>query len=332
MSFDKASDKKLKAKFESACRQGYCPSLEERANDGVQGLSNRLKAASDKETLTNVLEWQDKNVVFWFERDRLALAITAAAVVLVITSPFLILNSPVVYGYFEILASMIVTLLAVTVYIIRSYRKLPLSQLINIFPLSVSINTILENKLCVCRDYAKLSACLLSNIFPEKEIYFAHATSHVAAGIMIDKKLYIIDKYLPIVTIDKWHERWHKGEYSEKTIEGLKGTSLESVDLESLLSKTSSAQLDTERLADEMKRLLGIQSSLDETKWESLKVLQWKNGGILYEDDEIVNYSLARRLNMKISSQIMDLKQLTGIEINREQDDLVFQVWFKMKK
>ena len=215
---------------------------------------------------------------------------------------------------------------------IHSYRKLPLRQLFNIFPLSISINSILENKLCVCRDYAKLTACLLFNIYPEKEIYFAHAPSHVATGIMVEKKLYILDKYLPVATIDKWHERWHKGKFSDKTIERIKGTCLESVDLNCLLSKTSSSKLDTDKLANEMKRLLSIQRSTDDTKSASLKILQWKKGVILYEDDEIVNYSLAQWLRIQISAEMIELSQIVNLEITQDEDDLRFQIKYKSKK
>lgn len=333
MSFTEAASKKSSRRtFEYACRQGYCPSLEERENSGIRELADRLRAGSDKETLTNVLDWQDRNMAFWFERNPLSLAITSTLVVLVITSPFLILNAQILYGYFAVLVSIIVTLSSAAVYMIHSYRKLPLKELLNIFPLNVSIGSILENRVGVCRDYAKLTACLLFSIYPEREVYFVHGTSHVAAGMMVEKKLYVLDKHLPLTTFDKWHERWHKGEYSEKTIEKVKGICLESVNLKALLSDTNSAPLDTDRLTGEMIRLLNVQGSTDDAKRASLRIMQWKKGAILYEDDEIVNYSLARQLETKISGQMLDASQLTGIKISREEDDIVFQVWFKLNK
>lgn len=326
MPFKKIRKKKSKKNYKYACWQGYCPSLAERENSRIKELANRLNATSDKEVLTNVLEWQNRNIVFWFERYPLSLAILSAILALLVTSPFLMLSAPILFWCFTVLVSVIVTLSSIAIYMIHSYRKLPLKQLFNIFPSSISINSILENKLCVCRDYAKLTACLLFNIYPEKEIYFAHAPSHVATGIMVEKKLYILDKYLPVATIDKWHERWHKGKFSDKTIERIKGTCLESVDLNCLLSKTSSSKLDTDKLANEMKRLLSIQRSTDDTKSASLKILQWKKGAILYEDDEIVNYSLAQRLKLIISGEMLDLNHVANIEIDRKKDDLIFRV------
>jgi predicted transglutaminase-like protease len=331
MSFEEARKKKEKRSFEYACRQGYCPSLEERENSEIKELANRLKAASDTETLTNVLEWQDRNFAFWFERNPLLLAISSAVVVFLITSPFLILNSPIVYGFFAILASVIVTLCLTAVYMIHSYRKLPVKQLFNIFSLNVPIDTILANRLCLCRDYAKLTACLLFNVYPEREVYFAHATNHVAAAAMVGEKLYVLDKHLPVTTIDKWHERWHQGEYSEKTLQKVTGTVLEPVDLKSHLSKPSPKNLDAGRLTNEMQSRLGIQDPADAPQEATLNVLRWKKGALLYEDDELVNYSLARQLKTKISAQMLDLSQLTRVKVTREADDLIFQVSFKLK-
>ncbi len=48
--------------------RGYWPTSDEIENNKVKSLANRLKAESYKETLTNILEWQDRNIVFWTER------------------------------------------------------------------------------------------------------------------------------------------------------------------------------------------------------------------------------------------------------------------------
>jgi predicted transglutaminase-like protease len=338
---NKSREKKLRKNYENACSKGHCPSSAERENSRIRELANRLNATSDKEVLTNVLEWQDRNIVFWFERYPLSLAILCVAVLCVLMSgeiiaflvinPLLILNAPILFECFAVLVSIFVTLSSIAIYMIHSYRKLPLKQLFNIFAFSLSIDLILENKLCICRDYAKLTACLLFNICPQMEIYFVHAPSHVATGMMVDKKLYILDKWLPVVTIDRWHERWHKCRFSKKTVERVKGTCLESVDLNCLLSKTNLSRVDTDRLANELKRRLSIQSSID-TEGVSLKIMQWKKGAILYEDDEIVNYSLARRLKMLISDEMLDANHVVNIKIDRKKDDLIFRVDLKSNK
>jgi predicted transglutaminase-like protease len=238
MASNKTREKKSRKNYENACWKGYCPSLAERENSRIRELANRLNATSDKEVLTNVLEWQDRNIVFWFERYPLSFAIWVVAVfgvaiALLVNDPLLILIAPILFKCLIVLVSVFVTLSLIAIYMIQSYRKLPLKHLFDIFAFSLSINSILENKLCICRDYAKLTACLLFNIYPQMEIYFVQAPSHVATGMMVDKKLYILDKWLPVVTIDRWHERWHKFRFSKKTVERVKGASLESVDLKS---------------------------------------------------------------------------------------------------
>ena len=44
------------------------PNLEDIKNEEVEKLAKRLKGDSEKETLTNILEWQDRNIQFWWER------------------------------------------------------------------------------------------------------------------------------------------------------------------------------------------------------------------------------------------------------------------------
>jgi hypothetical protein len=60
--------------------------------------------------------------------------------------------------------------------------------------------------------------------------------------------------------------------------------------------------------------------------------MQWKKGAILYEDDEIVNYSLARRLKMLISREMLDVNHVINIKIDRKKDDLIFRIEVKSSK
>ena len=78
------------------------------------------------------------------------------------------------------------------------------------FQLSLPTKKILEYKLAICRDYAKLTASLLLNVYPDSEIYFFTIPRHVAAGIKINNKIYILDQHLPVLTIEKWLMTWNK--------------------------------------------------------------------------------------------------------------------------
>lgn len=50
-----------------------CPTVEDIENKELGKLAKRLKGDSDKETLTNILEWQDRNIQSWKERGILEL-------------------------------------------------------------------------------------------------------------------------------------------------------------------------------------------------------------------------------------------------------------------
>jgi len=335
MTFNEKNEKKLRKNYENACSNGYCPNSKERENRGIRELADRLDATSDKDVLTNVLEWENRNIVFWFERYPLPIAIKffflmsfffAVLTISFSMAPLLVPISPILFKGLIVFFSVFATLSSVAIYMIHSYRKLPSNQLFNIFPSSLSIDSILENKLCVCRDYAKLTACLLFKMRPEKEIYFVQAPGHVATGMMVDDRLYILDQRLPAVTIDKWHKRWHSCRFSKKTVEKAKGSCMESVVLNCLLSKTNSSSVNADRLANELKNRLNIQTSIKDTEVVSLKILHWKKGVILYEDNEIVNYSLARRLNMLLSDEMLDTNQVKNIKIEIKNDDLIFRV------
>ena len=49
--------------YKFACYLGYCPTLMERENSEIKRLADRLKAVTNKETLANILEWQDRNLI-----------------------------------------------------------------------------------------------------------------------------------------------------------------------------------------------------------------------------------------------------------------------------
>ena len=46
----------------------FLPSLEDIENEDLKKLANMVKGDSNKETLTNILEWQHNNLLYWMER------------------------------------------------------------------------------------------------------------------------------------------------------------------------------------------------------------------------------------------------------------------------
>jgi predicted transglutaminase-like protease len=316
--------------YEFACHfSGYCPTSKEIQNSEIKEIATRLKANSNKETLTNVLGWQGGRISYWYERWVLSppfWILIALAYFFLLFSLFF--NIQICREISAILASCAVTVLLIIVALIRN-RKIPTwSGMTNSFASSISMEFLLKYKLAICRDYAKLTACLLSNIYPDAEIYFASAFQHVATGIMIEDRLYVLDKWLPVVTIDKWHERWK----SEKPLKRIKGNCLESVNMNSFLSKIKFTKPNTEKLAIEMAKLLNVKEQTSNANWSSLEILRWKKGGMLYEDNEIVNYSLSQLIKNEILGERLELSQITKLEVIQDKNDLIFRVRFKLDK
>jgi predicted transglutaminase-like protease len=291
--------------------------------------------------LANIAEWQNNNVFYWFERTYLSPALMVFVpaslgsllgfLIVLWRSPATLeaTDSTLIVMTILILGTITATLIAMTILMTVYYRKIPLRHLPNVFRFSNPIDFLVEKKLAVCRDYAKLSACLLFNIYPETEIYFVHAPSHVATGIMVGENLYILDKYLPVATFDKWHKRWHKCRFRDKKVERAEDIYMESVPLDTVLPKTNSSKLDRDKLASELERLLNIQRSEDNLKKNPLLILHWKKGAVLYEDDDIVNYSIAQRLRKITSSEMLDINRIANLGIDRDKDDLIFRAEIK---
>jgi hypothetical protein len=85
-----------------------------------------------------------------------------------------------------------------------------------------------------------------------------------------------------------------------------------------------------------MTKLLNIKEQASNEAISPLEI-PWKKRVILYEDNEMVNYSLARWLEMKISNELVSIDQVTRIEvkeeekINRHNYDLTFLVRFSLE-
>ena len=60
---------------------GYCPTTREVANSAIKELAKRLNGESDRETLTNILEWEDANINFWDERHPISGIVLASLLV-----------------------------------------------------------------------------------------------------------------------------------------------------------------------------------------------------------------------------------------------------------
>ncbi|MFH1229343.1 MAG: transglutaminase-like domain-containing protein [Candidatus Aenigmatarchaeota archaeon] len=332
--------------------KGNCPTTKERGNESLKELARSLEGNSYKETLSNILEWQNRNIEFWTERHPILTVLLGiyqifAVVISIFTIVFsisifllIMLNNQIMLWFINsaenflqlsvvAMVSSTITTFAIMAFILHSNRKFSWKEVLdgikNVISPSISMNFLLKNGLGICRDYAKLTACLLSNIYPNEKIYFAYAPGHVGTGISIKNKLYMLDQRLPILTIEKWSD-YRKPKKSDK-IERFDFTSntLEKVDKKVFLRTKNKSKIDIKKLAIKMEKILNIKRSQNGDKTAEI---ERKKGVVLYEDDELVNYSLARYIKMEASNKLVDIDKVTGIEVKRHNNDLKFLIHF----
>ncbi|MEM1687287.1 MAG: transglutaminase-like domain-containing protein [Zestosphaera sp.] len=110
--------------------------------------------------------------------------------------------------------SLIVMLYLIAIYLplTRHYESklAAIIRLINLtFTAELSVEDMLKLRRGVCKDYARLIASVLVNLFPKNRIYFFIIPGHVATGIEINGKIYVLDQKLPILTINAWLNLWN---------------------------------------------------------------------------------------------------------------------------
>ena len=386
-----------------------CPTVEDIENKELGKLAKRLKGDSDKETLTNILEWQDRNIQFWWERwafDCLLKVLGLISGIIFILFPFLQLLYPSKFLIVEALLTVLVTIfifismlsnvlplvfyillflpivylltsvalripllahqnilpytlfyvgclgavILIMVYLFIRYRiffreeksiskKLfKFLELVNrTFQLSLPVNKLLDNKLAVCRDYAKLTASLLFNVYPDSEVYFITIPQHVAAGIKIKNKIYVLDQRLPILTTDNWLIKRNKKKantYISKLKRDSGGRPINvTFDKHDPITREQkeAPKINNTELTEEITNLLGINQSLHKDK-TGIRI-PLKNFVIPYEDDAITKYSLIRAIKNKLESELCsNMDKISKIEINQDKSDLIVKVYLRTER
>ena len=382
-----------------------CPTVEDIENKELGKLAKRLKGDSDKETLTNILEWQDRNIQFWWERwafDCLLKVLGLISGIIFIFFPFLQLPSkfliiealltvlvtififismlsnvlplvfyaflflPIVYLLtsvalripllaqnilsFTLYVGCLGAVILIMVYLFIRYsiffreeksisKKLfKFLELVNrTFQLSLPVNKLLDYKLAVCRDYAKLTASLLFNLYPDSEVYFIRILGHVAAGINIKNKIYVLDQHLPILTTDNWLIKRNKKKantYISKLKRDSGGRPINvTFDKHDPITREQkeAPKINNTELTEEITNLLGINQSLHKDK-TGIRI-PLKNFVILYEDDAITKYSLIRAIKNKLESELCsNMDKISKIEINQDKSDLIVKVYLRTER
>jgi len=387
----------------------FLPSLEDLEDQVCRELAERLEGKSVRETLTNILEWQERNVRYWNERCYVDI-VPSRALILVYFLIFFTVSIPiltVIYILLTVIAGfylatlVLLAMIGIPLYtILRAPTSVKLvyilafsyplhqylrSVLTNIpkpniatfildvavfnwiifgfsmfllaylslayssyartertfvakvkrlwsltthtFSLSLPVSKIIDYRLAVCRDYAKLTATLLCNLFPYSDIFFFTFLGHVATGIEINGKIYVLDQRLPILTLEKWLQRWKRRDANSYKLVIKNGD----VDIEKInmpLSR-SRASCCFENIEKSVLKALNIRPRLENSTHKM--EIPLKNYALYYENDEIVKYSIIRSIKNAIEREFCGaIDKVTDIKIRRGGDkkDLVLEVYY----
>ena len=387
-----------------ALKRQSCPTLNDLKSEELKKLAKRLKGDSEKETLANILEWQDRNIQFWWERwpldlllkflilisSSLALIISfsfllllyyfkflnifALFIVLIAVFFFILIFSNIVIKVFYLFLSLslVYPLLSlalripplahnilpytlfyvgclgaitiIMVYLFIRYKMFWIGKTVkekifkfkdvidDTFRLSLPVDKILEYKLAICRDYAKLTASLLFKIYPDSKLYFIAILGHVAVAVKIRDDYYVLDQRLPILRIDKWLIRWNKKKSDIYVSEVLRDSTGEPIKVTfsehepiTRKPKTGPLKINTEKLAEEIAKILGITQSSQ--KNEPDFEIPLSKYAIYYDDDDITNYSLIKAIKNELESELCsNLDKISKIEIIQDGKDLILNV------
>jgi len=378
---------------EALSKKPYLPSGEDLEYRDIKELSDRLQEDSDVKTLTNILEWQERNIWFWSDRwhmyliflimgvlslligSLLVIALStigiikiALLVLFVLLSlllysniyVYLVLQIPILSSFFIVLwllyrkypeictkVTFLYYLIGLTMilggiissfsYLAIKYRtiNIPNFKLVDTFWASLPVEKILKYRLAVCRDYAKLTAALLVNIYPENEIYFITIPDHVATGIKIENKIYILDQKLPVTTLEKWINYWK----SRKKWRFRKATILKAVyqdggikieeKCKRKVKNLNIPTVDVESLRKKLLEELGIEKMATSNKLEKFKSIRLNDIALQYEKDEIVEYSMIWAFKNKIIHEFCgNTKKITDVEVQQDDKDIILRVYY----
>ncbi len=217
--------------------------------------------------------------------------------------------------YTFLYVSFLVLFLFVIFYLYFRYRKIDKSSFLEIFDdtfkLNLPVMKIICYRLAVCRDYAKLTAAVLLNLYPKNKIYFYTYPGHVATGIEISGRIYILDQRLPIVDETAWLIL--KNRENATKLELKRGNGEYFVEYPGKITIREKSELkDLKTLVEEVKKAI---------KDRQRKVTYILKGKAKIYDitDEIIKKSLLRRVTLTLQNEFSgNFQKIRSIEINED--------------
>jgi len=192
---------------------------------------------------------------------------------------------------------------------------------------SLPLVKMLEHRKGICRDYAKLTIALLMNLYQNKDvhIYLLTTQTHVATGIKISNRTYVLDQELPVFGLEAW-----------LTLRGIR-----KVNIVELIRKESNEieirhggeiinnkpHLKTFNLRAIFKDVINeVIKAIDE-KRDSTDIIL-RNVALLFDvDDEVVRESLMRKIRIVLQNELVSkASKVKDMQILKKDTDIVLRI------
>ena len=308
--------------------------------ESVKSLAERLKGKDDKDTLNNILEWQERNISYWKERGYLLMEYIIFLIVLLVLLIIRLLSAWILDILILVTWVIFGGSLFILIYLFLNYEYFSRDEssiigkikkiwkFVNAtFKISLTTEEILKYRLAICRDYAKLTAALLLNIYPENKIFFITYSWHVAAGIEINEKLYILDQKLPILELQAWLNRWNKEKAEILKLKRKKDSGkLYMWYFKEIKREIKEKTISYRHLEDVLTK---VEKCIKNRDNAIIHVL--KNKAIIYDvSDEIIKESLLRFIKNYLQRELVsNFSKIDKINIFQKNNDIIIEIKFK---
>jgi len=193
------------------------------------------------------------------------------------------------------------------------------------FKQSLPVSKILEYKLGICKDYAKLTAALLTNLYPNNKIYFFTFTGHVATGVKIGNRIYVLDQKLPVLEQETWLINWDRR--SAKVFELIRRDGKTSIKLIGKISKKQNLRSITKDFKRMPKEIVEeVDKAIREGKNSVTFTLE--NVALLFDiNDSVIRDSLLRKVELVLQKEFVGkASKIKSIDVTKKDNDLVFRI------
>lgn len=328
----------------------------------ISKLNSRVRGENEVEKISNVLEWQDRNIDYWYERADLStvtafwFALLAVDVIIgALLFAVAILCTVIHITIFSFIYPTIILLFCIGVvfigiiannlvyagvksshFIHKKTGKKSFKKALNLVRLTFGLRglplaCILKYKIAMCSDYTKLTVAALFNL--NFEPYVISINRHSATAVEIDEKYYVLDQQLPVKKLDKWLER---NEIKENRYDAYKvkeninsgNIELEYIELES--DKISSSKniihhCDVEKITADLRSTLKLTQKND-GKYTIIDQITLEDASFFY--DEVTHFSIVRLIKNKIDAEFCNnANKISNIEITENGNDLIVTIY-----